>query len=193
MFVNPKELKKLMKEAFKANYLIVGSREDMYYIQGYYWKMICKKRFVAKEIIAAIIELTGELPEDGECYCAGKDGNQMQMNTMEIEIPEDAEEIEITDYILESSHGVMQRLLQFRGSEHVLLINNRFAKMVSDRFCNTEQGEITPDGPLCSENHGVFWENNVMRFSVCFRIDDEHASTLLKLCIIPLYKKDGAQ
>ena len=193
MFVNPKELKKLMKEAFKANYLIVGRREDVYYIQGVYWKVLCKKEFVPKEILGAVIELTGEIPGDGECYCAGKEGNQMELNPMEIVIPDQAEEVVITDFILKSKHGVLQRIIQFPGSMHVYLINNKFAEMVSEIYCDEKNGEFFTDDPVCSVDHGVFWENNVMKFQVLFREDLEHESTLMKMCIYPLWKKDGDQ
>ena len=189
MFVNPKELKKLMKEAFKADFLIVGSREDMYYIQGSYWKMLCKKRFVPKEILGLIVELTGEIPGDGECYCAGKSGNQMQLNPMEIEIPPEAAEIEITDFIVMHKLGTAQRILQFSGSGNVYLINNKFAGMISPRFIDAEHGELDPEYALCSVNHGVFWVNNVMKFTVCFRDDEEHWIALQQLKNVKLYYK----
>lgn len=191
MFVNTKELKKLMKEAFKAEFLIVGSREDMYYIQGSYWKMLCKKRFVPKEILGLIVELTGEIPGDGECYCAGKSGNQMQLNPMEIEIPPEATEIEITDFVVLHKLGVAQRILQFPSSGNVYLINNKFAGMISARFIDAEHGELDPECALCSVNHGVFWANNVMKFTVCFREDDEHWPALMQLKNVKLYYEGG--
>lgn len=43
MFVNPKELKKLMQEAYKSSNLIVGNTGECYYLQGTYWKVLCKK------------------------------------------------------------------------------------------------------------------------------------------------------
>ena len=191
MFVNPKELKKLMKEAFKAEFLIVGSRGNSYYIQGSYWKMLCEKRFVPKEILGLIVELTGEIPGDGECYCAGKSGNQMQLNPMEIEVPPEAAEIEITDFVVMHRVGVAQRILQFPSSGNVYLINNKFAGMISARFIDAEHGELDPECALCSVNHGVFWENNVMKFTVCFREDDEHWPTLVQLKNVKLYYEGG--
>ena len=191
MFVNPKELKKLMKEAFKAEFLIVGSRGNLYYIQGSYWKMLCEKRFVPKEILGLIVELTGEIPGDGECYCAGKSGNQMQLNPMEIEIPPEATEIEITDFVIIHRVGVAQRILQFPSSGNVYLINNKFAGMISARFIDAEHGELDPKCAMCSVDHGVFWENNVMKFTVCFREDDEHWRTLQQLKDVKLYYEGG--
>lgn len=76
MFVNPKILKRLMKEAFKANSLIIGRKEDNMFIQGQYWQFLCDRKFVNKTIYAEIIELAGEIPDEGECFCAGKGGNQ---------------------------------------------------------------------------------------------------------------------
>ncbi len=187
MFVNPKELKKLMKEAHRINNLIIGCRDNLYYIQGSFWKVLCKKKFVPKTILAEIIELAGEIPGEGECFCSGKDGNQMQFNTMEIEIPEEAEEIEVTDYLLQSKHGVMQRLLQFPGTRNVYLINDRIVQMTKGKHYDEDQGETQPEGPYCSVEHGVFWKNDVMKFSVCFRVDDEHFETLQQMKMIRLW------
>lgn len=100
MFVNPKELKKLMQEAYKSNNLIVGNTGESYYLQGTYWKVLCKKGFITKTILAAIVELAGELPEEGECFCAGKDGNQMQVNPMKIEKDMDPTKVAVTNMVM---------------------------------------------------------------------------------------------
>ena len=178
MFVNPKILKKLMKEAFKSKCLIVGCREGLY-LQGVYWKFHCDKKFVPKTIWAEIIELTGEIPEEGDCFCAGKDGNQMQMNPMEIETPEKAEGLELTDFILLSSRGVEQRILQLWGGEK-LLLNNIFIQGVRGKWYDEEQGEMQPEEPRYKDGQ-VFWKNNVMRFAACIRVDDEHEKILSEL------------
>ena len=134
MFVNPKELKKLMKEAHRINHLIIGCRDDLYYIQGFYWKVLCKKKFVPKTI-----------------------------------------------------QGVMQRLLQFPGTRNVYLINDRIVQMTKGKHYDEDQGETPPEGPYCHEEHGVFWENDVMKFSACFRVDYEHFETLQQMNMIRLW------
>ena len=48
------------------------------------------KKHMPKEILAAVLELTGWIPETGESYCATKEGNQVDINRKEISV--DAEE-----------------------------------------------------------------------------------------------------
>lgn len=189
MFIKANILKKLMKEAFKANFLIIGRKEDDYYIQGVYWKFLCNKNFIPKTIYAQIIELAGEIPDEGECFCSGKGGNQMQINSMEIEIPGKAERVDMTDLVLEHKTGTEQRILQFENGFNVL-INNMFAVAVKGKNYEEELGELPPEGPYCHIAHGVFWENNVMRFQAAFRQDDEHERMLKNMGTISLTEKD---
>lgn len=181
MFLNPKILKKLMKEAYKRECLVIGKRDEQYYIQGGYWALICKKNFVPKTILAEIIELAGEIPEEGECFCAGKNGNQMQANPMVAKVPVGSLKIRITRLILESRRGVYQRVLQFEHTKEVLLVDNVFMSLVSKIHCEFEEGETEPNGPFCNVERGVFWENNVMTLQVLFRVDDENEAVLKQL------------
>ena len=191
MFTNPKILKRLMKEAYKANYLIIGRKEDDYYIQGSYWKLLCNKNYIPKTIFAQIIELAGEIPDEGECFCSGKGGNQMQINPMEIVIPENAKKVDITDYILLSKTGVAQSLLQFPEGK-IVLINNVFAAATRGKHYEEELGELPAEGPYCSLAHGVFWKNENMKFTVCFREDSEHAGSLEQMeCIDLAYTEES--
>lgn len=180
MFTNPRTLKRMMKEAFKAKNLIVGSRDGMIYMQGVYWKLLCKREYIPKTILAELIELTGEIPETGECYCAGKDGNQAQFNDMKVDIPETAKLIGVTDFILKGKTGVLQRILQFDSGE-IYLINDKFIDMMRGKHYDIEKGETEPAGPYCDPAKGIFWRNEVMTFSTLFRVDDEHYSTLTSM------------
>ena len=187
MFVNPKILKKLMKEAFKANFLIIGRNEDNMYIQGQYWKLICKRNFVPKTIYAEIIELAGEIPEEGECFCAGKEGNQMQINSMTIDFPANARVAEVTDFILEAKSGTLQRLLQL-ASGKIALINEVFHAATKGAHYDEEQGETQAIGPYVDFGHGIFWKNNTGTLQACFRVDDEHEETLIEMENVNLTK-----
>lgn len=191
MFTNPKILKKLMKDAFKANQLIIGRNKDDYYLQGSYWKLLCNKNYIPKTIFAQIIELAGEIPDEGECFCSGKGGNQMQLNPMVIEIPEGAVRVDITDYILMSTKGVAQRLLQLPNGK-IVLINNVFVAAVRGKYYEEEIGELPPEEPRCSLAHGVFWKNENMKFTICFRIDEEHSGSLEQMeCVALAYVEEG--
>lgn len=68
MFLDEKVVKKLMKEAYKTVGLRLGKSEDSMYIGGSYWEIEAKQKFLHKNVIAAIYELVGFLPEDGEWF-----------------------------------------------------------------------------------------------------------------------------
>lgn len=185
MFVAARELKKLMKEAYKGSNLIVGCRDGMYYLQGTYWKQLCKKAFVPKEILGAIIELTGEIPGDEECFCAGPDGNQVQINPMEIDVTGLREEVAVTEYVLLSKRGVPQRMLQSTEGE-VYLINNKFVQMISMKHCDYENGETEPEEPVVNNKCTAYWKNNVMEFTAVLRQDERHGHILDQMRMIDL-------
>lgn len=189
MFVNPKILKRLMKEAFKANSLIIGRKEDNMFIQGQYWQFLCDRKFVNKTIYAEIIELAGEIPDEGECFCAGKGGNQMQVHSMEIPFPADAKEVAVTDFVLLHKTGVAQRILQFQSGKTVV-ISEKILAATRGKHYDEEQGEHQAFGPFCNLGHGVLWKNNTGKFRVLFRQDDEHENLLEQLACVDLTEKN---
>lgn len=192
MFVAEKELKRLMKEAYKASSLVIGSRDGLYYLQGNYWKFLCKKEFVTNAILAAMIELTGEIPAKGECYCAGPDGNQIQINPMAIDTNGLREEVAVTDYLLVGERGVVQRILQ-NESGRVYLINNKFTNMISGLHCDEDNGELPPRTPVVLNKCMAYWENNVMRFVAVLRKDERYKSVLEQMALIDLLEKDEVE
>lgn len=184
MFVATNELKKIMKEAYKGSNLIVGSRDGMYYLQGAYWKVLCKKAFVPKTVLGALIELTGEIPEDGECFCAGPEGNEKQENPMTIEMYGQRENVEVTDYLVARGE-TLQRVLQTVGGK-IYLINNKFTKMISTKHCDSENGETEPEAPEILNGYMGYWKNNVMEFTAVLRRDERHEYILEQLQMIDL-------
>lgn len=97
MFLKKTVLKRLMKEAYKHG-LRVAATEERYYLCGGYWEMDILKKHMPKEILAAVLELTGWIPETGESYCATKEGNQVDINRKEVSVDAE-EEIAVADLI----------------------------------------------------------------------------------------------
>ena len=77
MFVKLSILKRLMKQAYKSGLALANSGERIL-IAGRYWEMDIRKEEMPKELLAAVIELAGELPEPGKRYSCTKDGNQQE-------------------------------------------------------------------------------------------------------------------
>lgn len=178
MFLKPQILKRLMKEAYKSSRLVIGNTGTEYFLQGESWRFICNKEYVPKTILAQIIELAGELPGRGECFSTDKNGNQMVLNLMEVAAPDDAEVIEVSDLILLGKFRIPQRVLQFKMTGRVYLVNDTYIQMIDQNECDFDNGETAPEEPYCHTDYGVFFKNNTMTFQILFRVDEVHEKLL---------------
>lgn len=78
MFLNPKILKKLLKEAYKHRTLYLACKAESLYIAAGYWEMEFLKEYIPKETLGDIVALSGMLPEDGQRYQVLESGNQLE-------------------------------------------------------------------------------------------------------------------
>lgn len=65
MFVRLRDFKRLIKEAYTGAGLYVAHRGNQLLFGGSYWAIATTKESLDKKALAAVIELTGEMPEDG--------------------------------------------------------------------------------------------------------------------------------
>lgn len=158
MFIKPNALKKLMKEAFKGGGLRVAKMEGRLYLAGSYWAVECQMDRVQWSILAALIEMTGQIPEEGEKYRAEPGGNQYE-EFLETKIQKDeaAEELVMTDLVIMEKYGIPVRILQNPCTGAIELVQNRIADMIDDEEAAKNQEE-NPDGPMLSRG-GLLWEN----------------------------------
>lgn len=71
MFMKDADFKRLIKESWEANNLIVSQPGEYIYIQGLYWMMLVDPETMTNKAYAALIEMTREIP--GEVpFRAGK-------------------------------------------------------------------------------------------------------------------------
>ncbi len=68
MFLKTGELKKVMKSALKSRGLAVGNTDGQYLVYCDSWGVCVDAVYASNKFKAAIMELIGDLPEDGECY-----------------------------------------------------------------------------------------------------------------------------
>lgn len=188
MFLRETQLKKLMKEAYKHQGLIIANTEERIYLAGGYWEIDILKKKMPKTILAQIIELAGELPDIGERFSSTKEGNQLEIEkTMKVEIKQEPISLCVTNLIFESRHLVRLRVLQNPFGK-IILINNDGIGMVSKNIVNEESGEAEPVGPMYISHEGIYWWNNWMRFRYNEHIvENEDAQLIgnlegLKLC-----------
>ena len=65
MFVRLRDFKRLIKEAYAGAGLYVARQGNQLLFGGSYWAIATTKESLDKKALAAVIELTGEMPEDG--------------------------------------------------------------------------------------------------------------------------------
>lgn len=188
MFLKLQILKKLMKEAFKHERLIVAQNEDTFYIGGRYWEVEIEKTYIQKTILAEMIELTGEIPLNGECFLAGKSGNQMQVWETEINPEGIDQELEVTDLILLTKSGLEQRVLQDPISKTVILLDNTFMNLIDKSQVDHARGEHPPIGPYYNQKREVLWYSNSGKVRLMHRKDDEHQNMLKDMEMLDLWE-----
>lgn len=68
MFLKTGEMKKIMKSSLKKHGLIVGNIKGRYLVYSDCWGAAVEHKYASNKFKAAIMELIGDLPEEGECY-----------------------------------------------------------------------------------------------------------------------------
>lgn len=100
MFLNPKILKKLLKEAYKHRSLYLACKTESLYIAAGYWEMEFLKEYIPKETLGDIVALSGMLPEDGQRYQVLESGNQLETGLpLEIKKYVDMRPTEVTNWL----------------------------------------------------------------------------------------------
>lgn len=189
MFLNTTILKRLMKDAWKGAGLTVGKEGEEVFLFGGYWIVRVKEDFIPNAIKGLIVELAGELPEDGTIFKTIKDcGNQY-------ELPENStynitEAAKNTNCAFAKTNIFMQqgtalcRVLQNVNSNKTVLINNMLVEIVDPSLIDEPNGETEVIGPTAAtpDSYAIYWHNNVSAFMACIRTSDgEKEIEFLKL------------
>lgn len=171
MFVGLKEFKALIKEAYKGAGLYVARRGDWILFGGSYWTIATDRHTLDKKALAAVIELTGEMPEDGGALKATKECNQYEINEVYWEMIDSAdansdteEELTITCLVLEKyKTGKTMRILQAAGGR-TEAIYEKFVEAIDPVAMNKEY-EYEIEGPLINHRYPkqVYWRSEATK------------------------------
>ena len=193
MFLKTNLLNRLMKQAYAGGGLVVARRGDWIYLSGSYWEVEAEKKYISKKTMGDLISLIGELPEDGERFRAGKDGNQMEIEMpmgIDTDLFDLRNRLTVTDLILLRQNVVEQRILQDADTGTLYLINNLFADMVDNKCIEEGKGETgVLDQPMFHPKMGVLWDNGHCRLHVLFRESEKILESLQGIPLIPEVKR----
>lgn len=173
MFLKLSKLKKLMKESYKTCGLWVGHRaavagvcEESYYISGGWWLIDFHAEYMPKEVKAAVIELSGDLPEVGKLFVArNKEAPQYEFESPAFYAKEISQKpslkYEVTNLSEDTSTHSYRYLYCDIGP--IRLVENSIVELIDIGAVDTTTGECYPVGPYCEaegDRRNIVWKNN---------------------------------
>lgn len=181
MFVHLKDFKRLLKQAYTGVGLCVARRGDDVLLSGSDWVIATEKGSMDKKQLAAVIELTGELPGKGEAFKATKEGNQYEISEVHWEMidrtdvdREKKEKLTVTPIVLERyPNGKAMRVLQ-AADGRVEVLNDRFVKAIDSASMNLDY-EHEVQGPFVNPKFPkqVYWKSEATTLAVLLYDQDE--------------------
>ncbi len=178
MFIHLKDFKRLLKEAYTGVGLCVARRGDDVLFGGSGWVIATEKESMDKKQLAAVIELTGELPGNGEAFKATKEENQYEIGEVRwgmIDRTENREEkLTVTPIVLERyPYGKAMRVLQ-AADGRVEVLDDRFTKAIDSMSMNLDY-EYEVQGPFVNPKFPkqVYWKSEATTLTAILYDQDE--------------------
>ena len=151
MFVKLSRIVSLMKSAYKSGGLRLAADELFYSLEGRNWAMQIFKEHAPKEFIGEIIKLSGKLPDKGEQFLAGSEGNQEEIayrpgdyldvyrNALEAEA--EGNQLDQSQFLLTTRAGTIY--IVFQGGKRTYTMPASMATMIDRSYC-TKNEELFP-------------------------------------------------
>ena len=178
MFIHLKDFKRLLKEAYTGVGLCVARRGDDVLFGGSGWVIATEKESMDKKQLAAVIELAGELPGNGEAFKATKEENQYEIGEVRwgmIDRTENREEkLTVTPIVLERyPNGKAMRVLQ-AADGRVEVLDDRFTKAIDSMSMNLDY-EHEVKGPFVNPKFPkqVYWKSEATTLTAILYDQDE--------------------
>ena len=181
MFIHLKDFKRLLKQAYTGVGLCVARRGDDVLLDGSGWVIATEKESMDKKQLAAVIELTGELPGKGEAFKATKEENQYEIGEVHWGMKdrtdadrEEEEKLTVTPIVLERyPNGKAMRVLQ-AADGRVEALNDRFVKAIDYASMNLDY-EHEVQGPFVNPKFPkqVYWKSEATTLTAILYDKDE--------------------
>lgn len=169
MIFNKSVFKKLLKEAYKSSGLLVANKNGRIVLSGSWWVMTMAQEVFTKEGKAALVELTGQLPEAGECFRCTSAGNQIEIPPDYIDIDEAAsgEAFKKTIMTMDGPLGGILRIYQRKND--IVCINEVVEQLLDSSAALKDESDCI-DGPYTrsSKSTGtLYWYTGECSFAAC--------------------------
>lgn len=173
MFLHMPTFKKLLKSAFRRDTLRVGNLDGGLLVHGGIFAVWFQNDMIPNKVKAAVMELTGELPAEGEFFKATKDGNQYEMPEnpawdIHRGLKEANRRYVVTPIVLNDSRYDTFRFLRQAGAGPIRAIKEGFISLIDLAEIDYNHGEGTPAGPYGKEDgYQFFWATDFCILTVC--------------------------
>lgn len=151
MFIKESDVRKILKEAYKGAGLHIANEEHGLELFGTTWHMYVFKEYMPKEILGAIITLTGEIPAEGEQIYYSFDqtkgqrelyGTALNQNTYQtaMEAQVENKSANSTDIVITDVYQNQYRIYTNRKDEEkVYVLPDKYREMIDAGFCNKDE------------------------------------------------------
>ena len=159
MVFNKSIFKKMIKNAYKTCGLLVANKDDRIILAGGWWMMSVEEKWFPKWGMAAVIELTGEIPAAGESFRSTSAANQMELpNEFVLGLDENYDDRAKSDpyhdtRILNDSGVNLARYL--RSGKNIVAVNEMIMELYDPGV--GEEGEPTDAELPRVDNKWVYW------------------------------------
>ena len=173
MFLHMPTFKKLLKSAFRRDCLRIGNLNGGLLIHGGTFAVWLQNDMVPNKVKAAVMELAGELPAEGEFFKAAKDGNQYEIPEnpawdIHRGLKEANRRYVVTPIVLNDSRYDTFRFLQQAGAGPIRVIKEDFISLINLAEIDYNHGEDDPEGPYGREDgYQFFWSTDFCILTVC--------------------------
>lgn len=170
MFINEKILRKIMMNAYKANGLYMGNYDGYYYLADKFhmsWEAKIAVGCVPNTILAAMVECSGGVPQNGEGWTSDKEGSQMEAyNVCDLSEPENPYAIDQTPLYLMGKNGTLYRFMQLQHNNRLMLTNPVLLLAIDPRSIDRQNEETMIEGPFYDGKHGIYAKTNQAVFRI---------------------------
>lgn len=172
MVFNKSIFKKMIKTAYKTCGLLVANKDGRIILAGGWWMMSVEEKWFPKWGMAAVIELTGEIPAAGESFRSTSAANQMELpNEFVLGLDDYYDSRAKSDpyhdtRILNDSGVNLARYL--RSGKNIVAVNEMIMELYDPGV--GEEGEPTDAELPHVDNKWVYWHTPVCSWA-CGVID----------------------
>ena len=186
MFIRKTDAERLFKKAYKGVGLRLASDENGLILTGRKWYMYIDREHLPKEVLGAVISLTGVIPPIGEQYLCNPGGDQTELYQAEpgqdpcregLQAQADGEQIHMTDLVI--ADFVSEPLRIYTTSKgRAYLVPDVYRKICDTG--NLEENEEM-QGCFVTEAGWIWWVSDYMTFGISPYAPDNGMELLRKI------------